>query len=372
MNKPQIEFYQSFYGPKFYRHFRRPTDQNNPPKFRTQITVKNPEAIMYHVKRTNGHYPSYLHVYNQNNSQSIDRAFFDFDINHSEAKATINELQDLRRYGLQNEIDKQIELKIRLKELIIQERIAKPAIDESIKFAKIFKNSFGTLPFLLFSGCKGAHVYTFFEPIKFINFNNTITWFAERVKKIYKIETLDLAVNRDALSRLSRVLYSKHQYTDLTVVPFQIDDTYDTIMHKTLNPQVEPFNKEDYITEFNLYLQNTDKELKNLNNTFRSKKRNISSIYPTGNGQNQDYKQIKLRKPIKNILGQPIKEYSKYDFYNCPFHHPDNNPSFAVYETNYHCFGCGKHGNYWQFLKDYNGWNNNQVRNYLKKQKERI
>ena len=72
---------------------------------------------------------------------------------------------------------------------------------------------------------------------------------------------------------------------------------------------------------------------------------------------------------LRKFLGEPEKEYpeKEYVMYRCPFKdHPDNKPSFRVHKTGYNCYGCGKSGNYWQFLKDYNGWDDNQVKHYLK------
>jgi hypothetical protein len=292
----QIDFYRSFYGENFIRHFRRPTDQNIPKNFRTQITVKNPEAIYFHVTRTNGQNPSYVHVHDQYNFKSIDRAYFDFDINHPEVKEIIKELQDIRYFGVENENKKQIKLKIRLNELIIGCEIAKPAIDEAKKFANIFKQSFGKIPMLLFSGCKGAHVYAFFKPTQFNNYNKAILWFAENVKKTYKFNTQDLSVNKNALSGLSRVPYSKHHYTNLTVVPFQISDDYDTIMQKTVYNQIKPFNKEDHITDFNLKLLEIDKKFLHYENIVKTGNK---SEFKTNGKYGQDYKHTELRKLIK-------------------------------------------------------------------------
>lgn len=38
----------------------------------------------------------------------------------------------------------------------------------------------------------------------------------------------------------------------------------------------------------------------------------------------------------------------------CPFH-DDHHPSFKIYERNYHCFGCGRHGDVINFTADYFG-----------------
>ena len=62
----------------------------------------------------------------------------------------------------------------------------------------------------------------------------------------------------DAMARLSRVPYTKHQLTGLTVVPFTADEDYDDIIYKSLNPQVESFKREDFSTDFNKHLHDID------------------------------------------------------------------------------------------------------------------
>ncbi|MBU4535918.1 MAG: hypothetical protein KKF16_08915 [Euryarchaeota archaeon] len=52
--------------------------------------------------------------------------------------------------------------------------------------------------------------------------------------------------------------------------------------------------------------------------------------------------------------------------YRCPFPgHADLKPSFMVHENGFKCYGCNETGNYWQFLKEYNNWSNEEVKNYL-------
>jgi DNA primase len=72
---------------------------------------------------------------------------------------------------------------------------------------------------------------------------------------------------------------------------------------------------------------------------------------------------------FRSILGDPVKEYPDKDYfmYNCPFQdHEDKKPSFRVHKKGYYCYGCQKKGNYWQFLKDYNKWDDEKVWIYLR------
>ena len=378
MNKTHQSFYKSFYGHKFFRHFRRPTDFKIP---RIQFTITNPKQLYSCIDRNSGVHPCLIHVYDhgfignlrrQDSERMIfDRAFFDFDVSNPEIKEIKTELIKLRRHGLKFEEKEQEELKEQIKELIINDVIAKPAIDEAKDFAIKFKEDFGKLPMLFFSGCKGAHVYTFFESTKFININRALSFFASETKDAYDYQTLDLSVNKDAKSRLSRVPYSKHQYTGLTVTPFYVEDSYDDILNKSLFPIIESFNKTEYLTDFNLHLQSIDKIVAyndEIRKEFRQSKINQKKIHHTrvGNiGKINDHRLF-----FKSILGDPEDEYpdKEYVMYKCPFNdHEDHKPSFRVHKTGYKCYGCNRKGNYFQYYKDYYGWTNEQVKTHLKK-----
>jgi hypothetical protein len=71
-----------------------------------------------------------------------------------------------------------------------------------------------------------------------------------------------------------------------------------------------------------------------------------------------NYKDVNDQRVLfKQILGAPVREYheKEYIMYHCPFHeHEDNKPSFKVHNNGYYCYGCGRKGYHWDFLKDYN------------------
>lgn len=367
-------FYQSFYGPIFYRHFRRPTYFEKI-KFRIQFTVETPKSLYLHVHRNNGNHPCLIHTYDHGSRGNLkrnsfdkmvfDRVFLDFDVSNLKVKKIKKELTDLRSHGLKHERSRQDELKDQLQDLIINNKIAEQAIDEAKHFAIKFKETFGNYPALFFSGCKGCHAYTFFKASGFTDLNRAVSWFAKNVKKSYNLETLDLSVVQDAQARLSRIPYSKHQLTSLTVIPFSIEDDYSDIMMKSLNPHFEDFNKEDFQTDFHKHLQKIDL-VETYNAKIRSFNRTPNKLRLDGpknfNGVHDH------RVFFKSILGDPIKEYpdKEYVMYNCPFQdHNDRKPSFRVHKMGYYCYGCQKRGNYWQFLRDFNGWDDKKVRQYL-------
>ena len=366
-------FYRSFYGHRFYRHFRRPDDFINK-NSRIQFRVETPKQLYLHVHRNNGTHPCLIHTYDHGSRGSLnkcnygkmvfDRVFFDFDVCDDHLKKIKNELIELRSHGPKHKKDKQKQLKDQLKQLIIDKKIAKPAIDEAKDFAYNFKEIFGKYPALFFSGCKGCHAYTFFNHTKFINLNRAVSWFTEHVKKSFKYQTMDLAVAKDAQARLSRVPYSKHQLTGLAVVPFTVQDEYETIIENALAPEVESFYREDFITDFHLHLQEIDK--------IETHNAQIQKNIRRNNKKQYGSKKIKFiddhRVFFKSILGDPVKEYpeKEYVMYHCPFpDHDDKKPSFRVHRCGYYCYGCLKKGNYWQFLKDYYRWDDEKVKKYL-------
>lgn len=352
----QLSFYQDFYGHKFFRHFRRPPESCIR-EFKIQFTVTNPKQLYSHVKRNNGFHPCYTHIYDygllgnlkrkQPVKMIIDRCFFDFDISHPE----IHEIKKQIHINRINKV-KYWDLQEKLQDLIIDEHIIEPAILEAKDFADKFCECFNNRPLLFFSGCKGAHAYTFFEPIQEVDVNRIISYFAGNIKEVYQYKTLDLAVNQDPISRLSRVPYSKHEYSGLTVVPFTVEETYEEIMEKSLHPQVESFKMEDYQSTLGEHLETIwplvkyNEELIALDRKAKQISRFIN--YPNHLKDHREW--------FKEILGPPVREYpeKEYVMYNCPFtDHDDNKPSFKVNKYGYYCYGCERRGNYYQFLKEH-------------------
>lgn len=365
-------FYNTFYGISFIRHFRRPNNLNKN-RLKIQFIVENPKDLYVHVHKNNGFHPCYTHVYdhgtidnlNGKNKDNIvyDRAFFDFDVDDHKVSKLKKELRSLRSQGLHHEEKRQLELKQKIQNIIINERAAEPAILQAKKFSQEFKETFGSELALFFSGCKGCHAYTFFKISKFINLDRALSWFAKEQKTKYS--ALDLAVTKDATNRLSRVPYTKHQDTSLTVVQFSLNDKYEDIIEKSLNPLIESFNISDYTSNFNIHLQKIDEILEKDDKFQKATKKEHNTLsYPKFKNRVKDHRIF-----FENLLGKPEREYpeKEYVMYKCPFHdHEDNKPSFRVHKTGYYCYGCERKGNYWQFLKDYYHWNDNEVKNFLK------
>ncbi len=69
----------------------------------------------------------------------------------------------------------------------------------------------------------------------------------------------------------------------------------------------------------------------------------------------------------KEHLGEPQGDYGTYITYNCPLpNHTDDNPSFAVYQHNAICFGCGAWMNASDFMEQALNWPIDRIEDYYK------
>lgn len=57
---------------------------------------------------------------------------------------------------------------------------------------------------------------------------------------------------------------------------------------------------------------------------------------------------------MRDIVEQNGFHLNRKGFMKCPFHH-DKGPSFKVYNKDFHCFGCGAHGDIFNFIQLLNG-----------------
>lgn len=60
--------------------------------------------------------------------------------------------------------------------------------------------------------------------------------------------------------------------------------------------------------------------------------------------------------PLEKLIGETVKLQKKGSQYAgcCPFHN-EKTPSFYIYTDNYHCFGCGAHGDAISFVREQQG-----------------
>lgn len=61
---------------------------------------------------------------------------------------------------------------------------------------------------------------------------------------------------------------------------------------------------------------------------------------------------VSLAALVAQDLGQPVKQSGGWQFWRCPFHDGDHDPSFGVKGDGFFCFGCKKHGDALDWLKD--------------------
>ena len=62
--------------------------------------------------------------------------------------------------------------------------------------------------------------------------------------------------------------------------------------------------------------------------------------------------QIKSAVNMRQLLVGYGFELNRAGYMCCPFHN-EKTASFKVYENDYHCFGCGAHGDIFAFVKNY-------------------
>ena len=67
-------------------------------------------------------------------------------------------------------------------------------------------------------------------------------------------------------------------------------------------------------------------------------------------------KRILSNVPLEKLIGETVKLSKKGGQYSgcCPFHN-EKTPSFYIYTDNYHCFGCGAHGDAISYVREQQG-----------------
>jgi len=70
--------------------------------------------------------------------------------------------------------------------------------------------------------------------------------------------------------------------------------------------------------------------------------------------------QFNLFAEVERDLGQPLRRSGKWFMWRCPFH-ADDDPSFGVADEHFYCFGCEKHGDIVDWLRDFRGQSLEQI-----------
>ena len=375
MRRNLNSFYGGFYGEEFARILRNIAEFQKRP---ISYTITSPKQLILNLKDYGGKHASYIHTYDHITRQNIkkedrnmilyDRLFIDFDSPDPELSKVKKEIKKLRSHSLYYKHDKQVKLRNKLQKMIIREKKAQEPIMECKRFAEEFEEAFGKPPALFFSGGRGCHLYSFFKHREYHDFDRSIEWFVTGQKEAGEYPSIDLSVVKRATTRLSRVPYSEHQLTGLHVVPFEIGDKYEDIMETVLNPTPNGFKKRRHMSKFDKHLREIDKRLKEREELTKKTK---NKPHPAKIKYRERGSPIDHREFFKALIGEPVREYAgkEYVMYNCPFQdHDDEHPSFKVHKTGgYECYGCGRKGNYYDFLKEFYGYSNKQIRKYMRK-----
>lgn len=290
-----------------------------------------------------------------NNDRYSDRLFFDFDVDNKKASAIKKEILDTQSNTVgRKRIAKINRLQNEYKTLIFEEDLLEKPFKEATKLCNYLRNK-GINPYLIVSGSKGFHVNVFFKEMQL----NQIGCISEHLATLFKknlcLETLDLAVNRDAHRRLQRVPYSINSKTGLYCQPISKELSYDEVLDlisKKDNTPVE-FDINKYYTPstFNDLLKSLNADFKN-----EIKRENKTRKLTMNKSSHNDglFNDVGLRDLAILTLGEPVVKYENRNTYCCPFH-DDNHPSAVVFKNRFYCSACGVNLNKYDFIMQVTG-----------------
>ena len=284
--------------------------------------------------------------------------FFDFDVDAAELHDLKTEIKIA--YGDltgKDRLKRIREIQNEYQNIIFTTDILEKPFNDAKKLYDYFKSN--NIPcYTVFSGSKGVHLYTFFDECKLLNYSDISYKLATSYKTALDLPTLDLAVNKDAIARKSRVIYSKHETSSLFTTPFDIEtESISDVLEKSRNQNIEPFDISDYrIKDDNFVgvLKNIDAEITAKTKIIVTEKKKLNKLVNGGAISDADKDAIftDMRVLLKLILGEPVREFKNYNSYKCPFH-DDKSPSARVYKNNFLCATENLHLNYFDFIRKY-------------------
>ena len=251
--------------------------------------------------------------------------------------------------------------------VIFTSDVLEKPFNDAIKLYDYFKsNNINAYP--VFSGSKGIHLYIFFNECKLRNLSEISYKLAASYKNGLKLDTLDLNVNKDAIARKSRVIYSKHETSNLFTTPFDIEsESLFDVVESAVKQNIKPFDLAEYtITDDNFVntLKNIDADVSAKNEEIIAEKKKLNTLNKSWIIKNDKLGDIEvgidnsdllfsdMRILLKVILGEPEREFKQYNTYKCCFH-DDKNPSARVYKKNFLCASENLHLNYFEFIRKY-------------------
>ena len=310
--------------------------------------------------------------------------FFDFDSDDPELKNLKTGIKNAyKNLTGKSRINKIAEIQKEYQNILFTTDILEKPFHDAKKLYDFFKEN--NIPcYTVFSGSKGIHLYCFFKECKLLNYSEISYKLAKSYKSNLDLPTLDLAVNKDAIARKSRVIYSKHETSNLFNTPFDIEtDTVADVLEKSRKQKIEPFNLSDFTIaddNFVKVLKNIDTEISAKNEIIVAEKKKINKKNNNGKifggtaiaDSDKDAIFKDMRILLKVILGEPVREFANYNSYKCPFH-DDNSPSARVYQNNFLCATECLHLNYFDFIKKYfNLTDDAAVKNKMKELKKLV
>ena len=285
--------------------------------------------------------------------------FFDFDVESDELHRLKNEIKntynDLTGKQRLNQVKN---LQLEYQNLLFETDVLEKPLNDA-KTLHSYLKSHNINSYAVFSGSKGIHLYVFFDECKLRNYTDISYKLAESYKSRLKLDTLDLSVNKDAIARKSRVIYSNHATSNLFTIPIDIEsDSVTEILTNAKKQSVIPFELDDYVISddggFVNVLKNIDASINDKNSEIMAEKEKVKSMI-TGTAISSADKDLifsDMRVLLKVILGEPVREFENYNTYCCPFH-DDHSPSARVYKNNFLCATENLHLNYFDFIRKY-------------------
>lgn len=378
------EYYSSFYGNQYFRELIYvDTDLGkviDSLKYPKTSMISNSDRRFYRVIQSNrnkgiGTLISSLTFYSNvedfhskdKRLRYTDRLFFDFDMDSSEEVKTIKEnmgkakieLHGKERITVIKDYQKQF------RNLILNDNLLSRPFNELKTLINYFMENLEIRPYPLFSGSKGFHLVVFLNPMKLINIDKISYNLAVHLKKKLDLELIDLAVNKDPISRKQRIPYSKHERTGLYTVPIDTNVSYDEFLQQIERNRNRPllFDRESYIPDeifhhnlINLNDKITEEMKKEQmkQQELQKQKRELLAAKRIKNNHDSDidFSSIDMRTLVSKVIGSPEREYSNYSMFKCPFH-SDNNPSLKVTAKYCSCYSCGFYYNYYDFIRNY-------------------
>lgn len=291
---------------------------------------------------------------NDNSKRYYDRLFFDFDVTDKRASAIKKEIIEVQSNLVGKTRREKIKtLQSEYRSLIFDEDLLEKPFREAIELCNYLRNK-EINAYLIASGSKGFHVNVFFRELQLNQIGKISQHLASVFQKTLGLDTLDIAVNRDAHRRLQRVPYSINSKTKLYCQPIPNDLSYEDTLDKIIKNENKPieFNIDDYYApnSFNDLLMSLNDDL---NKEIKLENKKRIAIRKT-NHSDDLFENVDLRDLAILTLGEPVVKYENRNTYCCPFH-DDNHPSAVVFKNRFYCSACGINLNKYDFIMQVTG-----------------